>query len=147
MSISAIIFFSSVVIFTGYSILVTLEEKNARRFIGGRFRDRLDIKIGVVGNQFENHWKHISRYILQLGWYYSVHKVLRTILGSLVFAYNFIEGLFERNRTRTKELRREFRRQLHKKSHLTHMAEHKAETALSSEEQEILKTRKLEQDH
>ncbi len=147
MSIAAIVFFSSAVAFVGYALLVTLEEKNARRFIGGHFRGQLDEKLQYVGHQFENHWKHVSRYVLQLGWYYSVHRVLRTVLNSLVFVYTFFEGMFEQNRVRTKELRKEFKRQLHRKSHLTEIAEHREETALTEAEQEALKTRKLEQDH
>lgn len=147
MSLGAVVFFSSTIAFALYALLVTAEQKNARRFVGGRFRDRLDNRLDTLGHQFENHWKHVSKYVLQLGWYYSVHKVLRTILGSLVFVYSVIERIFEQNRLRTKELRKEFRRQLHRKNHLTKIAEHKEEHALSVSEQEALKTRKLEQDH
>ena len=147
MTSAFVVFIASVVAFGGYALLVTLEERNARRFIGGRFRDRLDSRLEHIGHQFENHWKHLSKYVLQLGWYYSVHRILRTILGSLVFVYTFFEGIFERNRLRTKELRKEFKRQLHKKSHLTEIAEHKEGTSLSEAEKEALKTRKLEQDH
>ena len=147
MSLASTVFLVSIVVFVGYSLLVTLEDKNARRFVGGRFRERLDDRIERVSHQFENHWKHLSKYVLQLGWYYSVHRILRTVLGSLVFVYTFFEGIFERNRLRTKELRKEFKRQLHKKSHLTEIAAHKEETSLSEEEQQTLKTRKLEQDH
>jgi hypothetical protein len=147
MSLATVVFLVSAVAFAGYAFLVTLEEKNARRFVCGRLRDRLDISLLRLGNQFENHWKHISRYILQLGWYYSVHRVLRAILAFLVHVYTFIENIFERNRARTKELRKEFKRQLSKKSHLSEIADHKTKTALSPEEQTILKTKKLEQDH
>ncbi len=147
MSLSASIFLVSAVAFVGFALLVSLEERNARRFIGGRFRANLDSRIERVGHQFENHWKHLSRYILQLGWYYSVHSILRTILGALVSVYTFVESIFEKNRVRTKELRKEFKRQLHRKNHLTHMREHKEETALSPAEQEALKTKTLEQDH
>jgi hypothetical protein len=147
MSIAAIIFFVSTVAFTGYALLVILEERNTRRLVGGYFRDRLDIRIEKMGHQFDHHVKHVSKYLLQLGWYYGVHSVLRTILAALVSAYTYIEGIFERNRSRTKELRKEFRIQLSKKTHLNHIAEHRVETALTKEQQETLKTRKLEQDH
>ena len=147
MGLAAIIFSVSTAAFVGYAFLVTLEERKARRFIGGRFRERLDVQFEHVGQQFEHHFKHVSRYLLQLGWYYSVHSILRTVLTALVSSYNYIEGIFERNRLRTKELRKEFKLQLHRKSHLSHIADHKAETALSEEDKEVLKTRKLEQDH
>lgn len=123
-----------------------MEERNARRFIGGHFRDALDQKIERTAHRFETHWKHVSRYVLQLGWYYSIHSLLRTILTILVSVYDKIERIFEHNRSRTKELRKEFKKQL-EKTHLTHMAEHKVKTSLSPEEQKELKTRKLEQDH
>lgn len=147
MSLATVVFTLSTVAFAGYALLVTLEERNARRFVGGRLRDRLDVGIEKAGHQFDHHVKHVSRYLLQLGWYYSVHSVLRTILAALVSVYTYIEGIFERNRSRTKELRKEFRRQLNKKTHLNHIADHRVETALSKEEQETLKARKLEQDH
>jgi hypothetical protein len=147
MSLATVVFLVSAVVFAGYAFLVSLEEKNARRFACGHLRGRLDRYLERTGHQFENHWKHISRYILQLGWYYSVHSILRTILGALVSVYTFIENIFERNRVRTKQLRKEFKRQLHKKTHLTVIAEHKEETTLSASEQEALKTKKLEQDH
>jgi hypothetical protein len=147
MSLAAIVFFVSAVAFVGYALLVALEERNARRLVGGHLRERLDAHIEYIGHRFETHWKHLSRYVLQLGWYYSVHSILRTILEALVSVYNLIEGIFERNRLRTKELRKEFKRQLHKKNHLAHIKDHKEETALSKEAQEALKTRKLEEDH
>jgi hypothetical protein len=147
MSIAAIIFFSSTVVFVGHALIVTLEERKARRFIGGPLRDRLDVHLSHVGHQFENHWKHVSRYLLQLGWYYSVHRILHTILGSLIFIYTFFEKIFERNRTRTKELRKEFKRQLHRKSHLGEIAKHKEETTLSAAEKTARRSKSLEQNH
>lgn len=147
MELAAIVFCTSAVAFVGYALLVIVEEKNSSRLVGGIFRDKLDVKIEHTGHQFEYHFKHVSRYLLQLGWYYSVHSVLRTILAGLVSVYTYIENIFESNRTRTKALRQEFRRQLHTKTHLSQIADHKAKTALSKDEQESLKTRKLEQDH
>lgn len=147
MELAATIFCISVITFVGYAFLVVVEEKNSRRLIGEKFRARLDVKIEQTGHQFEYQVKHVSRYLLQLGWYYSVHSVLRTILTALVSVYSYIENIFEKNRTRTRELRHEFRRQLHKKTHLTQIAEHREHTTLTPEEQEILKTRKLEENH
>lgn len=147
MELAAVVFSISAVAFAGYALLVIVEERNERRLVGGNLRAKLDIKIEHAGHQFEYHFKHVSRYLLQLGWYYSVHSVLRTILTGLVSVYSYVENIFESNRARTKELRQEFRRQLHKKTHLSQIAEHRKNTTLTPEEQKALKTKKLEENH
>lgn len=140
------IFITSTILFFVIALVVQVEERTARRFIGGQFRDKIDVRLGQLIHRFDTHWKHLSKYILQLGWYYSIHSLLRTVLTILVSVYDRIERIFEHNRSRTKQLRKELKRQL-EKTHLTHIAEHKAKVSLSKEEQERLKTEKLEQNH
>lgn len=140
------LFITSASLFIGVAIVVAIEERRARRFIGGRVRVVMDQKIDYLAHQFENHWKHVSRAVVQLGWYYSIHSVLRTILTVLVSLYDRLEQLFERNRERTKQLRRDLKKQL-SSTHLSHIAEHKERVTLTPEEQATLKREKLEHDH
>ena len=60
--------------------------------------------------------------------------------------YTYIENQFEKNRTRTKQLRSAKKRS-NQQSHLTKIAEHKVETALTPLEKQQLKEEKLELDH
>ena len=146
METASIIFISSIAVFTAFAGLVRAERKNARRLVGGRFRDSLDVHIFRIEQRWTNNWKHLSRYILQLGWYYSIHSLLSTVLRVLVSVYNRIEHIFERNRARTKELRKELKKHV-QQSHLSQIAHHQEKTALSSEEKTQLRKDKLEQDH
>jgi hypothetical protein len=135
---------TSSVLFTAFAFLVKMEERSARRLIGVRFRAALDRGVVRIGSETRRRWRHVMRYVVQLGWYYSLHSLLRGILKVLVSVYAFIEHMFERNRLRTKELRQELKRH---KSHLGHIADHKAETTLSFEQQTTLKKKKLEDNH
>ena len=129
-----------------FALVVQLEQKKAHRLVGARFRATLDrgVEKGAAG--LKRRWRHVMRYVVQLGWYYGIHSLLRGILKVLISIYTFFEQMFERNRLRTKELRQELKRHIGK-SHLTEMADHKAETTLSPEEQEQLKKQKLEDNH
>lgn len=146
MTAAIVTFLVSATLFVAFAVLVRAEQKNARRFIGGRFRASLDTGVQSMAAQLRRRWRHVMRYVVQLGWYYGIHSLLRTILRVLVSIYSFFENMFERNRLRTKALRQELKRHIHK-SHLTQMADHKVKTSLSPEEQEQLKKQKLEDNH
>jgi hypothetical protein len=141
-----IIFASSIILFAAYAVMVRVEHIHARRLVGTRLRNSLDIKITRVEEKWGNNWKHLSRYMLQLGWYYSIHSLLRTVLQVLVSVYTYIEHVFEKNRVRTKQLRKELKKHV-AQSHLTHMAHHKEKTAMSNQEQTEMRARTLENDH
>jgi hypothetical protein len=146
MATAGIIFASSSILFIAFAIMVRIEHAKARRLVGGPLRASLDKRIMRIEQKWSNNWKHVSMYVVQLGWYYSIHSLLRTILRVLVSVYTYIEQIFEKNRLRTKEIRKEFKRHV-AQSHLTHMAHHKENTALSPKEKTELRSRKLENDH
>jgi hypothetical protein len=128
------------------AVVVRVEEARGKRLLLGGVRQVLDAKIFSLGRWCDGVWHHFVRYIVQLGWYYSIHSLLRTILQVLVSVYTYIENIFERNREKTKVLRRE-RKQKTRQTHLTQIAEHKAEVALTPSEQAALRQQKLEEDH
>lgn len=146
MGTASIIFIASIAVFAAFAGLVRVEQKNARRLVGGRLRNSLDVSILRIEKKWSHNWRHLSRYVLQLGWYYSIHSLLSTIMRVLVSIYNRIEHIFERNRARTKELRKELKKHV-QQSHLSQIAHHREKTALSSEEKTQLRKDKLEQDH
>ena len=139
-------FIVSTILFGVFAFLVQVEQRNTRRLVGGRLRDTLDRGAEKSGVELRRRWRHVMRYVVQLGWYYGIHSLLRGILKVLISIYSFFEQMFEKNRLRTKELRQELKRHI-SKSHLTEMANHKAETSLSPQAKEDLKKQKLEDNH
>jgi hypothetical protein len=134
------------VLFVVMAVVVRVEEARGRRLLLGGVRAFFDRKIIAIHKWFDDLWHHFARYVVQLGWYYSIHSLLRTLLRVLVSVYTYIETMFEKNRERTKDLRKE-RKQKIKQTHLTQIADHKVETALTPTEQVALRKQKLEEDH
>lgn len=141
-----ITFVTFLVLFVVMAVVVRVENLRGRRLILSTGRAFLDRKILSMLTWFDDVWHHFMRYIVQLGWYYSIHSLLRTVLRVLVSVYTYIEHIFERNREKTKMLRRE-RKQKVRQNHFTQIADHKADMALSPAEQATLRQQKLEEDH
>jgi len=135
-----------VVLFCVWAFLVYRERKSGRRYFAAGLRGWLDEKLTHVIGKLSRSWEHFVKYILQLNWYYSIHSVLRAILRGTVAFYTYFENIFERNRSRTKQLRAE-RREISEANHLRQMTEHKERTALSPAQQRKLRKKKLEEKH
>jgi len=138
-------FIASTTLFVVLALFVRLEQKRGKRLVMGSIRSRLDMMLIGLNRWVKEQWRHFVRYILQLGWYYSLHSFLRTFMRVLVAIYDYLETHFERNRVRTKHLRAEKKHR--RTGHLAKMAEHKAEIALTPEEEEQLRHQKLEEKH
>ncbi|MBP6881740.1 MAG: hypothetical protein KBC35_03885 [Candidatus Pacebacteria bacterium] len=119
------------------------ERRRGRRFFAPGLRSWLDRVVTRSELSITRNTDHFVRYMVQLSWYYSMHKILRTVLRGLIAVYTYFEDKFERNRERAKELRAE-KRQLHELNHLRQMAAHKVDTALTSTEQQKLRKDTLE---
>lgn len=128
------------------AVTVNLEKRRGKRFILKRFRRWLDYAILEVNRQAKEGWNNFARYVVQLGWYYSLHSLLRAFLKVLHTIYEYIEALFENNRKKAKLLRAEMRNK-YTDTHLNQVAEHKAKVALTPEEQVKLRHEKLEDTH
>jgi hypothetical protein len=139
-------FIVSTVLFGAFAFLVQVEQRSTRRLVGGRFRASLDRGVEKGSLELKRRLRHVMRYVVQLGWYYGIHSLLRAVLKVLISIYSFFEQMFERNRLRTKELRQELKRHINK-SHLTQMADHKQQTTLTPEQKNELKKQKLEDNH
>lgn len=134
------------VLFVVMAVVVRVEETKGKRLILGGVRQAVDTKILGIHRWFDDVWHHFMRYIVQLGWYYSMHSLLKTILRVLVSVYTYFEHIFEQNREKTKVLRKE-RKQKTRQNHFTQIADHKAETALTPTAKAALNKQKLEEDH
>ena len=140
------IFLTSLSLLVAAAVLVQLEERRGKRFFLAQLRQSLDHVLAEVKQASSNAWSHFTRYVVQLGWYYSLHSLLKTSLNLLVRLYEYIEQHFENNRKKAKLLRAEMRQKI-ATSPLSKVAEHKAQVALTLEEQERLRAEKLEDTH
>ena len=145
MELSALnVFITTTTLFVVVMLLMSYERKRQRRFLGG-VRSWLDMRVVEIERQQASLWRHFARYVLQLGWYYSLHSLLQAVLKVLVTLYESVERIFESNRHKAKQLRAEKKGVAD--NHLTKMAEHKIETTLTEDQQEKLRETKLEERH
>jgi hypothetical protein len=138
------VFLGSVVLFTALSLLVHLEEKRGKRLLMGKVRGHVDAGLLFVYRQVREAWDHFVQFIVKLGWYYSIHSFLRTLMNLLVSVYDYLEYKFERNRARASVLHSK-KRERDEQSQLSQVAEHKEQVALTAEEGERLRAEKLEE--
>lgn len=143
---AATTFIISLVAFAVFVIFIRLEDIRGRRFCLGSVRTAVDGWLIGMCNYWNTLWHDFTKYVVRLGWYYSVHSFLRFVLSLLVSVYTYFEYKFENNRIKTKELRKERKTRI-KNTHLSEIAEHKTQVSLSPDEQETLLRDKLEQDH
>lgn len=136
----------STLLFVVFLFGVQAEQKRGKRFLLGGLRGWLDGVIGFTERKIAQSWDHFSKYVVQLGWYYSVHSFLRALLRTIVAFYEQVEHVFERNRHRTKQLRAEKQQVASGQGHLAKMAQHKADTALTPKQQQKLKDSQLQGD-
>ncbi len=144
LSPAALLLITTTSIFAVWYLLVSVEQSKGRRLVLSAARAWLDSVCSAFALQCRRSFEHFSKFVVQLGWYYSVHSFLRAILRLLIATYEYFESHFEQNRRRAKELRAERRRQERQRTHLTVMAEHKAETALTPAQQKKVKKDHLE---
>lgn len=143
MTVALTVFLSSLVLFIALAVLVRIEQIRKRRIVMRRTRASFDRVIDWISARTSTTWEHFVKYMVQLGWYYSIHSLLRALLRIVVAAYEYLETKFERNRVRAKDLKTKRRTNTTRESHLTEMAAHKVDTALTPEEEDELKERKL----
>jgi len=145
-STAAIALIVSIVLFLVLFTGIRMEKRRGRRFFGSNMRAWLDTNFDKLDKAITATYNHFIKYILQLNWYYSIHSLLRTILQLTIAFYTYFENLFERNRSRTKQLRAE-KRKISRHSHLGQVAEYKAGNALTTTQKTKLRHKKLEERH
>lgn len=136
--------FSSVLFLVGI-VFVALEKKSNRRFILAGTRDQLDSGIEYVDAVVRAKYALILKRSLKLSWYYSLHTMLKAVMGLLVHSYDRLEQVVINNRARAKKVRAESRSLL-QDNHLAEIEKHKQDTALTSKQKKKLRAEKLERD-
>lgn len=138
------IFLLSISFFTLSAWFFSFETKRGHRVFLGAFRNSLDTFLEGVIAFLAKKLTYLGRHIIKLSWYYSIHKVLRFILASLVKVYDALEGIFINNRDRARTLKTEKKSFKQSQGHLGQMAEHKVTSALSESQKKKLLQKKLE---
>ena len=136
----------SIVVFLILVVGVQKERRRGRRFFATRVRGWFDEKVNKFEKWIITSCNHFIKYILQLHWYYSIHTLLRAILQVITAFYAYFENVFERNRSRTKQLRAE-KRKVGELSHLGQVAEHKEDVSLTPAQKVKLRQKKLDEKH
>jgi hypothetical protein len=139
------LFLVSSVLFLVGIVFVVLEKKSNRRFILSNTRDRLDSGILYIDAVIRAKYALILKRSLKLSWYYSLHTMLKAVMGLLVHSYDRLERVVIKNRARAKKVRAESRVLL-QDNHLTEIEKHKQDTALTSKQKKKLRAEKLERD-
>lgn len=138
------LFLFSLLLFILCASLFAYESKRGKRIILGGIRDAVDSVLVRVTAWLSRRLTYLGRHIIKLSWYYSIHKVLRFILASLVRMYDYLEEAFMRNRDRARTLKIEKKTLFAPKGHFGQVADHKASTALTETQKKKLLQKKLE---
>lgn len=138
------VFLISISLFTLFAWFISFENKRGHRVFLGAFRNSLDSFIERVTDFLTRKLTYLGRHIIKLSWYYSIHKVLRFILASLVKVYDTLEGIFISNRDRARTLKIEKKGFNQEQGHFEQVAEHKVTSALSESQKKKLLQKKLE---
>ena len=138
------LFVLSLVLFLLLALFVRYEERKGQRVFLEKGRAALDRFVAAVTTSISSKLLYLGRHIIKLSWYYGIHKVLKIMLTALVKAYDFLEGIFMKNKDRARTLKVEKRAIKQNQGHLGQVAEHKASTALTDTQKKKLLQKKLE---
>ncbi len=139
------LFVLSIVVFSLYAILVSVEKRKGKRILLVRLRELFDIIIVRLSNFIRFWLNYIGRHIIKLSWYYSIHRFLHLLMTILVRTYDHLEVVFMRNRDRARVIKIE-RKKLKNGSHLEQVADHKEAMSLTNIEKQELLAKKLERE-
>jgi hypothetical protein len=130
----------TLVLFLASARIFALENHRGRRMFASSSRTWLDERLHAWAVGLDRKVTYISRYIITLSWYYSLHAFLKLLLQSVAGVYYFIEKILHQNRDRARVIRIE-KKKAH--SHLSQIAEHKTKTALTPAEKAKRKEKAL----
>lgn len=123
-------------------IVTSLEERAGHRFLLTNFRKRLDSVVVYCATLTQRLFVYITRYVITLSWYYSLHAFLRLLLKFLAGVYYMVEKLLHSNRDRARKIRQE-RKRGGVSSHLEQLTDHKDDTKLTEAQKKRLKEKSL----
>jgi hypothetical protein len=142
-SLPLIVAGTSFVLLVIFSRLCTLEKKAGRRFILPTVRFALDNLIVSITTSVHRFFVYVTKYVITLSWYYSLHAFLGVTLKFLASIYYMVENITHRNRDKARKIRQE--RKQSSRTHLEVLVDHKDETKLTEQQKKKLKDKAINQ--
>lgn len=143
MSVALIIAGASFVLLLVFARLFTLEQRAGKRFVLPTLRFALDNMITTVTAASGRLFVYVSKYVITLSWYYSLHAFLAVVLRFISSIYYVVEGVTHRNRDRARKIRQERKRE--SKSHLEVLTDHQSDNKLTEQQKKKIKDKAINQ--
>lgn len=134
---------ASCVLFVVCSWVFAREKRTGRRFFLSSLRQWLDTIITTFVEYIHRSVVYVTKYIITLSWYYSLHAFLGVVLKFLASVYYLVENITHRNRDKARKIRQE--RKQGTRSHLDMLVDHKDDTKLTEQQKKKLKDKALNQ--
>lgn len=125
------------------SKLFALETRAGKRFVMPSVRFALDNAIVAFADAIHRFFVYVTKYVITLSWYYSLHAFLQVILKFLASIYYVVENITHRNRDKARKIRQE--RKQSSRTHLEVLVDHKDETKLTEQQKKKLKDKAINQ--
>jgi hypothetical protein len=132
---------TSFVLLVIFSRIFTLEKRAGRRFIFPTLRFAFDNIIVALAHSVQRFFVYVTKYVITLSWYYSLHAFLQVTLKFLAGIYYVVENITHRNRDKARKIRQE--RKQGSRSHLEVLVDHKDETKLTETQKKKLKDKAI----
>lgn len=140
-TLALIIAGTSFVLLVSLGRLFTLEKRAGKRYILPTVRFALDNIITSTTQSVHRFFVYITKYVITLSWYYSLHAFLGMTLKFLASIYYMVENVTHRNRDKARKIRQE--RKQTTKSHLEMLVDHKDDTKLTETQKKKIKDKAI----
>ena len=141
MPLALIIAGVSFVLLVLFGLLFSREQKVGKRLFLPTVRFALDNAIFSVSHSIHQFFVYITKYVITLSWYYSLHAFFQVTLKSLAGIYYIVERLTHHNRDRARKIRQERKRGI--RSHLEVLTDHKDDTKLTEQQKKKIKDKAI----
>jgi hypothetical protein len=142
-SLPLIIASASFILLVIMSKLFTLETRAGKRYFLPTVRFALDNAIVTFVDAIHRFFVYVTKYVITLSWYYSLHAFLQVTLKFLAGIYYLVENITHRNRDKARKIRQE--RKQSSRTHLEVLVDHKDETKLTEQQKKKLKDKAINQ--
>jgi hypothetical protein len=126
-----------------FGLVFSRERKAGKRFFLPTLRFALDNAIVAIAQSVHRFFVYVTKYVITLSWYYSLHAFLQVTLKFLAGIYYVVENFTHRNRDKARKIRQE--RKQGSRSHLEVLVDHKDETKLTEQQKKKIKDKAINQ--
>jgi hypothetical protein len=121
--------------------LFSRERRAGKRFFLSSVRFALDNALTALSDMAHRFFVYVTKYVITLSWYYSLHAFLGVTLKFLASIYYLVENITHRNRDKARKIRQERKRS--SRTHLEVLVDHKDETKLTETQKKKIKDKAI----